>query len=94
MGLEFKICLLAPEHAVPKESQNYYLGQHKDRINGLYCLTYCNLHYLLEFGWVFLPPLQKVLPVYRKGFNLTKTLLQLPLRGSEESSTCQAVLNH
>lgn len=38
--LRFKICFLTPGHAVPKTSQNYYLGQHKERINGLYCLTY------------------------------------------------------
>lgn len=94
-GLKFKNCLLAPEHVVPKKSQNYYSGQHKDGIKGLYCLTYCNLHYLLAFGCVFFfTCFRKSWLFIEKDFSLTKTLLQLPLRDSRESNTFQAVLNH
>lgn len=42
--LKFRICFLPPGQTVPKRSQNYYLRQHKDKINGLYSLMYCNLH--------------------------------------------------
>lgn len=44
--LQLRKLLLAPGHAVPKNSQNYYLMQHNDRINGFNRLTYCNQYHL------------------------------------------------